>query len=92
MKTRSIGALRVDPKLREAAERVIEEGEPLSSCVLESVRKSIDERRAQAEFIARGLAAERRAKRSGGYVSAAEVVAKLGARLKRARRKSARPR
>lgn len=89
MKTSTIPALRVDPELRKAAERVLEEGETLSSFVLESVRKSIDERRAQAEFIARGLAAERRAKRSGSYVPAADVLAKLGARLKRARHKSA---
>lgn len=89
MKTSTIPALRVDPELRKAAERVLEEGETLSSFVLESVRRRIEERRAQAEFIARGLASERRARRSGSYVPAADVLAKLGARLKRARRKPA---
>ena len=56
MKTATIPSLRVDPELRQAAESVLEKGETLSSFVEQSLRTSIEHRRMQREFIARGLA------------------------------------
>ena len=77
MKTASIPSLRVDPELRAAAESVLKEGETLSAFLENSLRAQIDYRRAQAEFIARGMAAREEAKRTGIYYSADEVVNEL---------------
>ena len=56
MKTSTIPSLRVKPELRLAAENVLQEGESLSSFVEQSLRRNIQQRKAQQEFIARGLA------------------------------------
>ena len=56
MKTASFPSLRVDPELRKAAEQSLQEGETISSFVEQSIRESIERRRRQKEFIARGLA------------------------------------
>ncbi len=77
MKTATIPSLRVDPELRAAAESVLKEGETLSAFVENSVRRQIDYRRTQAEFIARGLASREEAKRTGEYYSAEFVLAEL---------------
>lgn len=84
MKTATIPSLRVDPKLRQAAEDVLEEGESLSSFVEQSIRAQIERRRAHEAFIARGMAAREEARRSGEYVSAAEVLEELDETLRRA--------
>ena len=88
MKTATIPSLRVDPALRRAAEDVLEEGESLSSFVEQSVRAHIERRKAQDEFIARGLASRDKAKRSGAYVSSGDVVKALASRLAKARKKT----
>lgn len=87
MKTSALPPLRVDPKLRKAAESVLREGETLSAFVLDSVQANISQRQAQAEFLARGLASEQRARRSGRYVSSAEVLRKIRSRIVRAKSK-----
>jgi hypothetical protein len=87
VKTSALPPLRVDPKLRKAAESVLREGETLSAFVLDSVQANISNRRAEAEFVARGLASEKRARRSGRYVSSTEVLRKLRERLVRAKSK-----
>ena len=81
MKTATIPSLRVQPELRQSAEAVLQEGETLSSFVEEAVRRNVTYRRAQQDFIARGLAARDAARASGEYVDAAEVLDKLGKRL-----------
>ncbi|QND49836.1 prevent-host-death protein [Rhizobium lusitanum] len=81
MKSASIPSLRVDPELRAAAESVLKEGETLSAFLENSLRAQIDYRRAQAEFIARGLTARDDAKRTGVYYSADEVLGKLKSKL-----------
>lgn len=85
MKTATLPPLRVDPKLREAAESVLESGETLSGFIEASVRETIERRRARAEFIARGLASRRQAERTGGYVDAAMVHAELAKKLEKAK-------
>ncbi len=85
MKTATIPSLRVDPELREAAEAVLDEGESLSSFVEQSVRESISRRLAQREFIARGLVAREKARKTGKYVSSDAVIGKLEKMLAKAK-------
>jgi hypothetical protein len=86
MKTASFPSVRVDPQLRDAAERVLREGETLTSLLETSVRETIQRRQAQDEFVARGLRARDSARNSGTYHAASEVHAELRHRLD-ARRK-----
>lgn len=84
MKTASIPSLRVDPKLRHAAESVLVEGENLSSFVADAIRASVAQRRLRREFLARGLTSREEARRTGEYYSADEVHAELDAMLREA--------
>lgn len=77
MKTATIPALRVEPKLRQAAESVLAENETLSSFVEESLRANIEKRLHHEAFIARGIASRDEAKRTGEYYSAESVLAEL---------------
>lgn len=88
MKTATIPSLRVDPTLRQAAEDVLLEGESLSSFVEQSIQANIERRRAQGEFIARGLASRDKARRTGDYVSSDDVVDRLQTMLVDAKAKS----
>jgi len=85
MKSATFPSLRVDPALRQAAEEVLLDGESLSSFVEQSVRVNIERRKAQDEFIARGLASREKAKRSGTYVSSGAVLKNLESRLTKAK-------
>lgn len=87
MKTATFPPLRVEPALRQAAEEVLHEGETLSGFVEASVRAQIEQRRTQAEFLARGLASRDRARQGARYVPADEVVERLQAKLALAKRK-----
>ncbi|MGQ0442142.1 MAG: YlcI/YnfO family protein [Methylophilaceae bacterium] len=84
MKTATIPALRVEPKLREAAESVLATNETLSSFVEESLRANIEKRLYQQAFIARGLTSRDEAKRTGEYYSAETVLGELTNMLKKA--------
>lgn len=88
MKTATLPSLRVEPELREAAEGVLKKGETLSAFVEEAVRKQVEYRQTQAEFIARGMASRDEAKRTGVYYDADVVHDELRAMLeaKRAER------
>ena len=77
MKTATIPALRVEPKLREAAQSVLSEGETLSSFVEESLRINIERRLHNQAFIARGLASRDEAKKTQEYYSAESVLSEL---------------
>jgi predicted transcriptional regulator len=88
MKSATFPSLRVDPALRRAAEEVLLDGESLSSFVEQSVRANIERRKAQDEFIARGLASRDKARRSGTYVSSGAVLKKLESRLTKAKAKA----
>ena len=85
MKTATIPALRVEPKLREAAESVLASNETLSSFIEESLRANIEKRIHQQAFIARGLASRDEAKRTGKYHSAEDVLAELTEMLAKAK-------
>lgn len=84
MKTATMPALRVQPELRQAAEEMLRPGETLSAFVEDALRRNVELRRAQQEFIARGLASRDAARESGEYVPANKVLSKLSARLKKA--------
>ena len=64
---------------------MLQQGETLSAFMLESLTRRIESRRAEAAFVARGLASAARAKRSGAYVPAAKVIGALRRRLAIAR-------
>lgn len=81
MKTATFPSLRIAEELRESAESVLRAGETLSSLIETAVRETIQRRRTQDEFHARGLASSADAQRTGVYHPAAEVHAELQARL-----------
>ena len=85
MKTATFPSLRVDPKLREEAEGVLQDGESLSSFVEQSIRESIERRLAQSEFVARGLRSREDARRTGKYVDSDAVINRLQKMLTRAK-------
>ena len=77
MKTSTIPSLLVEPELRHAAESVLHNNEILSSLVAQSRRLNINQRRVQQEFIARGLASQNEARRTGEYYEAEDVLQEL---------------
>ena len=86
MKTATIPSVRVEPDFRAEVEAVLNEGETLSQFVEASVRASVEHRQVESEFIARGLRSRNEARRTGDYVDAEAVVAKLQRRLDTARK------
>lgn len=87
MKTATMPALRVEPELRQAAEQMLRPGETLSAFVEDALRRNVEFRRTQQEFIARGLASRDAAKKSGVYFSSDEVLAELDAIIADAQKK-----
>jgi hypothetical protein len=85
MKTATIPSVRVDPEFRAEVESLLGEGETLSEFVEASVRASVQRRRVQAEFIARGLRSRDEARRTGDYVDADVVIGQLKRKLDAAR-------
>jgi hypothetical protein len=92
MKTATIPSVRVDPEFRSEVESVLGEGETLSQFVEASVRASVERRRIQAEFIARGLRSRDDARRSHDYAAADAVIATLQHKLDGARTRLGRAR
>ena len=88
MKTTTIPPIRVSQELRKQAEAVLEEGETISGFMLESLSRNIEYRKVRQEFVARGLASAAQARKTGKYLSADKVIAKLGRKLDKARRRS----
>lgn len=85
MKTTTIPSIRVEPDFRAEVEGVLAEGETLSQFVEASVRASVERRRLQAEFIARGLRSRDLARRTGDYADGDEVIDGLQRKLDAAR-------
>ncbi|VUZ23429.1 Uncharacterised protein [uncultured Comamonas sp.] len=85
MKTASFPSLRVSPQLRQDTESVLRDDESLSQFIESAVRDQVALRKAQADFLARGLASRDKARHSGRYVVADDVLAKLQQRLHTAR-------
>lgn len=89
MKTAALPPIRVSPETRHQAESLLRDGESLSSFMTEALTQHIENRQAQDEFIARGLASAKEAEGTGVYVSAASVLRKLESRLQRAKARAA---
>jgi Arc/MetJ-type ribon-helix-helix transcriptional regulator len=85
MKTATIPSVRVDPEFRAEVESLLGDGETLSEFVEASVRATVQRRRVQAEFIARGLRSREEAQRTGDYVDADVVIEQLQRKLDAAR-------
>ncbi|HSH89264.1 MAG TPA: YlcI/YnfO family protein [Ramlibacter sp.] len=88
MKTATLPALRVDPKLRDAAERALRPDETLSRLMETALESYIAQREAEDDFLARGLRSAQEARAQNQYVSAAAVVAKLERKLAAAKKKA----
>ena len=88
MKMTTIPPVRVPAELRREAEAVLEDGETLSSFVLDAVTRGIEYRKVRQEFVLRGLASAQKARRSGKYVSAERVLGKLERRLANAKKRA----
>jgi hypothetical protein len=86
MKTATLPSLRVEPQLRAAAESVLREGETLTSLIETAMRETIQRRRTQDEFLARGLRSAQDAKQSGIFYAAESVHTELAQRLKTRRK------
>lgn len=86
MKTATFPPLRVDPQLRQDTESVLQEGESLSQFIEQAVRRQVEFRKANDEFLSRGLASRDQARKTGRYVAADTVLAKLQAKLTEAKR------
>ena len=90
MKTATLPTLRVEPGLRKNAEEVLRPGESLSGFVAESVQLNVARRRADKEFLDRGLRHREQARRTGDYASPEQTLAKLERVLAPKRRKASR--
>ena len=84
-KSSTLPPLRVSPELRAEAESVLEPGETLSSFVHDAVVRTVEFRKEQQEFVARGLASAAKAPRTGRYVSSATVLKGLRRQIAQAR-------
>lgn len=85
MKTTTIPSVRVEPELRDEVERLLADGESLSQFVEQAVRDSVLRRKAQGQFIERGMKSLAGAKASGEYFDAATVMQRLRSKLSTAR-------
>jgi hypothetical protein len=86
MKSAIIPQVRVEPARRDELEAVLNQGETLFEFVEASVRNAVAFRHVQSQFLERGQAAWEDYQRTGMSVPAAEMAAKLQAKLD-ARRK-----
>ena len=75
VKSRTIPPLRVSERLRADAEGVLAPGETLSAFVMDAVSRTIDFRKSQRDFLARGMASAKHARTESGYISAAKALA-----------------
>lgn len=86
MKTATLPALRVDPTLRKDVESVLAEDESISKFAESAIRAQVELRKAQSNFIARGLASRDKALRTGVYVSSEDALSHLGNMLNTAKK------
>jgi predicted transcriptional regulator len=84
MKSSNVLQLHLDPDLKHIAESALREGETLPILLEVALRMEIDRRLSRRDFLARGLAAGERARRSGRYIDAKDVLLELEDALKKA--------
>ena len=88
MKTATLPPVRVNPALRLEMEQALAEGETLTAMVETAVRHGVQRRQAQAEFVRRGMAAIAATRAAGDGVPAADMLARLEAKLAVAQRRA----
>lgn len=81
MKSSTLPPLRVSPELRADAESALAPGESLSSFVHDAVTRTIEYRKAQQEFVERGVASAAKARRTGRYESSGAAMRTLRRQL-----------
>lgn len=81
MKTANIPSLRVEPELRYAVESALHDNETLSSFMEQALREQVKRRQLQDDFLARGLASRDKARQTGEYYDADDVLVKLDTML-----------
>ena len=81
MKTAQLPPVRVEASVRSEIEAVLREGESLSQFVEQAALEAARRRKAQEEFLARGRASLARAKRTGEFYPAGQVLADMRQRL-----------
>lgn len=84
MKSATLPPLRVESSFRSEIEGVLKEGESLSSFVESSIRRTVQYRKTQSEFVARGLESLAKIEAGAPTHSAESVVTELQAKLNRA--------
>lgn len=89
MKTTTIPSVRVAPELRDEVERLLGDGETLSQFVEQAVRDSVMRRKAQGEFVERGMKSLASARASGEYFDASTVMQRLRDKLHAAKSRRA---
>lgn len=87
-KTATLGPIRVDAKLREAAEKLLGEGETLSSFIEAAFRAQVEQRQVKNEFLERALASRDKAYKTNTFIAAEEVHGKLKNIIEEAKDKS----
>lgn len=83
MKTAQLPPVRVAPAVREEIESALNEGETLSEFVETAALEAARRRKAQQDFLARGRASLARAKASGEFHPAEDVLAGMAQRLEK---------
>ena len=73
--------LRVEPELRAEAERLLHDDETLSALMQDALKRELHRRRVEQDFIARGLASAEKARQTGEYYPAEDVLDELDAIL-----------
>ena len=77
MKTATLPSLRVDPILRRDVESVLAEDETISKFTENAIRAQVELRKAQTDFISRGLASRNKALKTGVYISPEDALSHL---------------
>ncbi|MDE2154941.1 MAG: hypothetical protein KGJ32_03465 [Xanthomonadaceae bacterium] len=83
-KRSTLPPVRVDQELREAAEHVLGAAETMSGLIETALRAEIAHRQARATFLKRGIEAGERARATGQWHSADEVLDRLQGMLTQA--------
>lgn len=86
MKTATLPAVRVEPRLRSDAEAVLDEGESLSDFVAACVRDGVAWRRTQDAFLARAADSVERSERERTGITPKQMLQRMDDRLESARR------
>jgi hypothetical protein len=82
MKSAQLPPVRVEESVRGEIEAALREGESLSEFVEKAALEAARRRKAQEEFLARGRASLAKAKRTGEFFPADQVLADMRERLR----------